>query len=96
MWSTLSLKKSLLVIYKIFPLLVNTLITDDEYSLLNNDKLTQPIQIQIAKKEKKTFYFFSRFFKSTSNFEHCEKEDDPQSLYVFQITGCERRSPTDA
>ena len=84
------------MIYKIFPLLVNRLITNDEYSLLNKNKLTQPIQIQIAKKEEKIFYFFSRFFKSTSNFEHFEKEDDPQSLYVFEITGCERRSPTDA
>ena len=37
LWVKLSLNKSLLVIQKILGLLVNTLTTDDKYSLLNTD-----------------------------------------------------------
>ena len=83
------------MIYKIFPLLVNTLITDDEYSLLNNDKLTQPIQIQIAKKEKKLSTFFLDF-SNLHQILNIVKKKMTLKAYVFEITGCERRSPTDA
>ena len=47
----------LLVIQKILGLLVNTWTTNDKYSLLDRDKLTQPIQMQISKKTKKIFLF---------------------------------------
>ena len=57
LWSKLSSKKPLLVIDKILLLLVNTLTTDDKYSLLNSDNLTQPIPMLISKKEENTFYF---------------------------------------
>ena len=45
---TFTWKKSLLVICKIVGLFVNTLVAD-EYSLLNIDNLTQPIQMQLNK-----------------------------------------------
>ena len=40
---------------KILGLLVNTLTTDDKYTLLNTDTLTQPIQMQLSKKQKTKF-----------------------------------------
>ena len=43
MWRQLRWKKSLLVIYKILRLFVNTLTADDKHYLLNRDNLTQPI-----------------------------------------------------
>ena len=52
---------SLLVIQKILGLLVKTRTTNDKYSLLDRDKLTQPIQSQIFKKEKKISIFFWTF-----------------------------------
>ena len=51
----MSWKKSLLAIQKILGLLVNTLTTDDKYTLLNTDTLTQPIQMQLSKKQKTKF-----------------------------------------
>ena len=65
---------SLLVIYKILGLLVNTLTTDDKYPLLNSGNLTKPIQMQRSKKEKNCFYFFFYFFKSRSHFEQFQKK----------------------
>ena len=59
---TFSWKKSLLVICKIVGLFVNTLVAD-EYSLLNIDNLTQPIQMQLSQKQKTLSKFFSIFFK---------------------------------
>ena len=59
---TFTWKKSLLVICKIVGLFVNTLVAD-EYSLLNIDNLTQPIQMQLSQKQKTLSKFFSIFFK---------------------------------
>ena len=59
---TFSWKKSLLVICKIVGLFVNTLVAD-EYSLLNIDNLTQPIQMQLSQKQKTLSKFFSIFLK---------------------------------
>ena len=59
---TFTWKKSLLVICKIVGLFVNTLVAD-EYSLLNIDNLTQPIQMQLSQKQKTLSKFFSILFK---------------------------------
>ena len=64
----LTFEKSLLVICKISRLFPNTLSADGKYSLLNRDNLTQPIQMQVSRKEK-TSEYFSAFSKSSSNFE---------------------------
>ena len=69
----LSYKKSLRVICKISTLFPNTLTADGKYSLLNRDSLTQPIQMQISRKEKPFSYFFALFLKSNLNFEHIQK-----------------------
>ena len=58
---------------------VNTLTADDKYSPLNRDNLTQPIRTQLSQKKQTFSEFFLAFSKSTLNFEHFEKKDDPHS-----------------
>ena len=59
----LSWNRSLLVIFKMLKLFVNTLTADHKYSILNKDNLTEPIQMKLSKKKKALFQFFSTFFK---------------------------------
>ena len=58
---------------------VNTLTADDKYSLLNRDKLTQPIRTQLSLKDTALLEFFLAFSKSALNFENFQKKDDPHS-----------------
>ena len=58
---------------------VNTLTADDMYSPLNRDNLTQPIRTKLSQKEQAFPQFFLAFSKSTLNFQHFEKKDDPPS-----------------
>ena len=53
---------------------VNTLTANDKYSLLNRDKLTQPIQMLLSQKEKRFSEHTSVFFKLTLNFDHIKKK----------------------
>ena len=55
---------------------------DDKYSLLNRDNLTQPIPTILSRKQKSFSQFFLAFSKSTLNFEHFQKKDDPHSLFI--------------
>ena len=80
----------MLVLCKILRLFVNTLTADDKYSLLNRDNLTQPIQILLSQKQKTFSQFLSSFFKSTLNFEHFQKKDDPHSRCISEITVSEK------
>ena len=41
--------------------------------------------MQLYQKEESFSQFFLIFFKSTLNFKHFEKKDDPQRFYVFEI-----------
>ena len=52
---------------------------DSKYSLLNRDNLTEPIQMQLSRKQKTFSDFFSAFLKSSLNFEHFQKKDDSHS-----------------
>ena len=58
---------------------VNTLTADDKYSLLNRDNLTSQIRMQLSQKQEAFPQFFLAFSKSTLNFEHFQKKDDPHS-----------------
>ena len=58
------------MICKILRLFVNTLTADDNYSLLNREYLTQPIQVKLFKKQRMFSESFSAVLKSRSNFEH--------------------------
>ena len=75
----------MLVLCKILRLFVNTLTTDDKYSLLNRDNLTEPIQILLYQKDRTFSQFFSSFLKSTFNFEHFQKKDDPHRRCISEI-----------
>ena len=48
--------------------------TDDKYSLLNRDNLTQPIPPQLSQKQKAFAQFFLPVSKSTLTFEHFQKK----------------------
>ena len=61
---------------------VDTLTADDEYFPLNRDNLMQPIQILLSQKQKNLSRFFFAFLKSTLNFEHFQKKDDPHSRCI--------------
>ena len=75
----LSYKKSVLVICKISRLFINTLSADGNNSLFNRDKLMQPIEMQLSRKEKTFSEFFAAFLKSRLNFENFHKKDDSNS-----------------
>ena len=80
----------MLVLCKILRVFVNTLTTDDKYSVFNRENLTQPIQILLYQKDRTFSQFFSSFLKSTFNFEHSQKKDDPHSRCVSEITVSEK------
>ena len=92
LWRQLTCKKSLLVICKISRLFPNTLNAHGKYCLFNRDNLTQPIQMQLSRKEKTFSDFFSPFLKSCLNFEHILEKDDPYSWCISEITHSEKRS----
>ena len=64
---------------------------DDKYSLLNRDKLKQPIRMQLSQKHTAFSQFFDAFSKFTLNFEHFQKKDDPHSWFISEITHSEKR-----
>ena len=76
----------MLVLFKFLRLLVKALTDDEKYSLLYRENLMQPIQILLSQKEKTFSRFFSAFLKSTLNFEHFQKKDDPHSRCISQMT----------
>ena len=90
LWMQLTCKKSLLVTCKILRLFPNTLSADGKYCLLNRDNLTQPIQMQLSRKQKTFSEFFSAFLKSSLNFEHFLKKDDPHCWCISEITDPEK------
>ena len=80
----------MLVLCKILKLFFDTLTDDDKYILLYRDNLMQPIQILLSEKRRTFSQFFSAFLKSTLNFEHFQKKDDPHSRCISQITVSEK------
>ena len=80
----------MLVLCKILRLVVHTWTDDDKYSLLYRDNVTQPIQILLTEKQKSFSHFSSSFLKSTLNFDHFAKKDDPHSRCMSQITVSEK------
>ena len=70
--------KRLLVVHKIVRVFFNTLTVDDKHYLVNRDKLAQPIQVQLSRKQKAFSKLFFAFLKSILNFQHLLKKDDLQ------------------
>ena len=52
---------------------------DDKLYLLNRDNLTQPIQMQLSRKEKTFSEFLFAFLKSILNFKHLPTKDVARS-----------------
>ena len=61
------------MIWKILGLFVDTLIADNKFSLPNSGNLTQPIQMQLSKKQKNYFSIFFSILEFTLSFEHFQK-----------------------
>ena len=76
----------MLVLCKFLRLLVKTLTDDEKYSLLYRENLTEPIQILLSQKRKIFSQSFAAFLKSTLNFQHFQKKDDPHSPCISQMT----------
>ena len=49
---------------------------DEKYPVLNTDNLTIAIQMQLSPNQKKFFFFFAAFLKSSWNFGRFETKDD--------------------
>ena len=69
LWKLFTCKKSLLVTCKISRFFPNTLSEDSKYSFPKGDNLTQPIQMQLSRKQKTFCDFFPAFLKSRLNCE---------------------------
>ena len=80
----------MLVLCKFLRLFFKTLTDDEKYCLLYKGNLTQPIQILLCQKQKTFSQLFSAFLKSTLNFAHFQKKDDPHSRCISQITVSEK------
>ena len=87
--SKLSWKNSLLLTCKILGLLVNTLATDEKYPVLNRENLTILIQKELPQKQKTFSELPAAFLKSRFTFVYFEKEHDPHSFCISEITDSE-------
>ena len=67
------------MIQKILTLFVHRLTVDEKQYLRNRDNLTQPVQMQLSQKEKTFSEFLFPYLKSTLNFKHLPKKNNPHS-----------------
>ena len=86
----IELQKSLLHTWKFFRPFLNTLTADDRFSLISKNKWMQTIQMHLSQKPKIFSELFLAFSKFALNFEHFQKEDEPHSLCISEITDHER------
>ena len=83
-------KTSLLLIFELLRVFIKILTADHKYSLCYIWNLHVLSQLQLSKKVKMFFDFFSPFLKSSSNFAHFEEKDDIHSQSISQDIDCER------
>ena len=97
--SQLSLKKSILLTCKILGLLLNTLVADEKYPVLNIENLTILIQMQLSKEQKtfsEFFFFFFALLKSILNYRHLQKNRRPSEILYFRNYRLRKRSQRNA
>ena len=70
----IELQKLLLDTWKFFRPFLNTLIANDKYCLISENKWMQTIQMLLSQKQNIFPEFFSSFFQSALNFEHFQKK----------------------
>ena len=63
----------------------------DKCSLPNRDNLMQPNHMQLSQKLKPFSGFFSAFSKSKLNSQYFQKKHDAYSLFISEVTSCEKR-----
>ena len=81
---------SLLLTCKVLGLLVNTLVADEKFPVLNRDNLTIPIQMQLSQKQKRFSQFFASILKSSLNFNYFAKKYDPHRFRITEMTESEK------
>ena len=60
-------------------LFVKTLTVDEKHYLLTRDNLTQAIEVQLSRTQKKFCQFCFAFLETLLNFKYSPKNDDPHS-----------------
>ena len=68
----MELEKSLSKTWKFFSRFLNALTAEDKYSLSSRENWMQTIQMHLSQKQNIFSEFFSAFFKSELDFEHCQ------------------------
>ena len=92
LWRKLCVKKPLLLICKVWKLFVHALTSPDKCSLRNKDNSTKPIQMILSQKQENLSQFVFIFLKSTLNFKHFSKKEDPHGWCISEITDSEKRA----
>ena len=75
----IALERSILVICKVLKLFLNALTGRDKFSLGFRDNLQPPFQMQLSQKHEFFSQIFFAFLKSTLNFKHFLKKEQPHS-----------------
>ena len=83
-------RKSLLLLCKVLKLFLNALTGRPKYSLRNRDNLQQPFQMPLSHKQEIFSQLLIDFLKSTLNFEHFLKKEQPHSLFISEKTDAEK------
>ena len=91
LWSKLTWETSLLLIFELLRVFIETLTADHRYSLCYIWNLQVLHQMQLSKKLKTFPQFFFPFLKSSSNFEHFEKKDDIHSQCISETIEPQRQ-----
>ena len=86
----MSSKKSAFVTSEFFRLFVNTLTSDDKYSLRSMQTFQQQSQTLLSQKAKTFGGFIIAFLKCAWNLEHSEKIEEYPSLIIAKIIASER------
>ena len=64
---------------------------DHKDYMFNRDNLTQPIQMQLSRKQETFSEYFCAFFKSCLNFEPFQKKGDSHRWGISKITESEKQ-----
>ena len=91
MGTQFSCKKSLLVIGQTLRRFLNTMTAVGMCSLPNRDNLMQPIHMQLSQNLKTFSQIFPAFSKYRLSFKHFRKKDNTHSLFISEVTACEKR-----
>ena len=79
-----------LVTSEIFRLFVNTLSSDDKYSLRNMQIFWEQLQIILSQKRQAFYQFLIAFLKCAWNLQHFKKKKEYPSLTNSEIIASER------